>query len=302
VLSRLLEGVEFWRASARPQGLSVRPNGAFGAHSSQADYRELFDLIQGKDSRPLYRYVIAPWVESHVGEREWLRSFASRHGSPVPQADLEGLWRLYALSRVNETLLLGFQHGRADGTDWPGPKISPDDYLRFAESLGLTVTASPSFSPFYHEIVEVEEARDEDQPVTVVATFWPCLMLGDLIFSRAGVHVSGGRRFIRKDVAESSTLYWAFRRKNRPYQDLSHGWGHNSQWRTSFRRDYRIAGKFHYNVDGKHDLGAPDPAAEDRDGLTRGERVELLTNRCFVTTTKPHRDLWPYDDMYCTTT
>jgi hypothetical protein len=282
--------------------LNLRPHGAFRLHSSQADYRELFDLIHGKHSRPLYWYAMAPWIESHAGELEWLRSFASRAGSPIPQADVEELWRLYALSRVNETLLLGFQHGQADGTDWPGPKISPDDYLKFAESLGLTAIASPSFSPFYHEIVEVEETRDEDQPVSLVSTFWPCLLLGHMVFSRAGVRVSGSTRFIRKDVAESSTLYWAFRRKNRPFQDLSHGWGSNSQWRTRFRRDYRIGREFHYNVDGKHDLGAPAVAAEDRDGLSREECIELLTNRCFVTTTKPHSDLWPYDDVFRTTT
>ena len=264
-------------------------------HSSQADFRELFDLIHGKHSRPLYWYVIAPWIESHADE--WLPSFASRPGSPIPSADVEDLWHLYALSRVNETLLLGFQHGRADGTDWPGPKISADEYVRFAELLGLTVTPSASFSPFFHEIVEVEEAGDEDQPISLTSTFWPCLMLGDMVFSRAGVRVSGGRHFIRKDVAESSTLYWAFRRKNRPYQDLSHGWGSNSQWRTRFRRDYRIGQEFHYNVDGKHDLAAPEPTAVDRDGLTREERAELLTNRCFLRTPKPHNDLWPYDDM-----
>jgi hypothetical protein len=123
-------------------------------------------------------------------------------------------------------------------------------------------------------------------------------LLGDMVFSRAGVRVSGGRRFIRKDVAESSTLYWAFRRKNRPSQDLSHGWGSNSQWRTRFRRDYRLGEEFHYNVDGKHDLAAPEPAAEDRDGLAREERIELLTNRCFIRTVKPHSDLWPYDDLH----
>jgi hypothetical protein len=266
-------------------------------HSSQADYRELFELLQSKDSRPPYWYVIAPWVESHPGEREWLRSFALRRGDPIPQAEVEELWRLYALSRVNETLLLGFQRGRADGCDWPGPRISLDDYQRFAESLGLTATEPAAFSPFYHEVVEVDEARDEDQPVRLVATLWPCLLLGDMVFSRAGVRVSGGRKFIRKDVAESSTLYWAFRRKNRPFQDLSHGWGSNSQWRTSFRRDYRIGQEVHYNVDGKLDLAAPDSTVESRDDLTREERTELLTNRCFVRTTKPQNDLWPYHDM-----
>jgi hypothetical protein len=73
--------------------------------------------------------------------------------------------------------------------------------------------------------------------------------------------------------------------------------GSNSQWRTSFRRDYRIGQEVHYNVDGKLDLAAPDSTVESRDDLTREERTELLTNRCFVRTTKPQNDLWPYHDM-----
>ena len=100
---------------------------------------------------------------------------------------------------------------------------------------------------------------------------------------------------IEEDADEARRIGW--RTRNRPFQDLSHGWGSNSQWRTSFRRDYRIGQEFHYNVDGKHDLAAPGATAEDRDGLTREERTELLTNRCFVRTTKPHGDLWPYDDI-----
>jgi hypothetical protein len=50
-------------------------------------------------------------------------------------------------------------------------------------------------------------------------------------------------------------------------------------------------------VDGKLDLAAPDSTVESRDDLTREERTELLTNRCFVRTTKPQNDLWPYHDM-----
>ena len=266
--------------------------------ASQADYRGLFDSIHTKDCRPLYAHVLAPWVDAHAAERDWLCSFASRSGSPVPPAEPEDLWRLYALSRVNEILLLCFQRGRADGTDWPGLKVSLDEYVWFAESLGLAVAEAQPFSPFYHEIVKVDQADNEEQPVTLLSTFWPCLMLGNMMFSRAGVRVSGGKRFIRKEVAESSTLYWAYRRKNRPYQDLSHGWGSNSQWRTSFRRDYLLGRAVHYNVDRRHDLSRPESRSEDRDGLTCEERIELLTNRCFITAMKAHGDLYPYDDRY----
>lgn len=264
-------------------------------HSSRANYRELYDSILAEERQSIYWLTIAPWVESHPEAREWLLEFASRRGNPIPPADIDDLHHLYALSRINEIFLLGFQRGRADGTDWPGPGISLDEYERFALSLGLTITDVGAFSPFFHELVEVEESFDEDQPVQVLSTFWPCLMLGDMLFSRAGVRVLAGKRFLRKEVAESSTLYWAYRRKNRPYQDLSHGWGSNSQWGTCFRRDYRIDGELYYNVDRTNDLALSEKK-KDRDGLTREERIELLTHRCFVRTTKPHVDQWPYDD------
>ena len=93
---------------------------------------------------------------------------------------------------------------------------------------------------------------------------------------------------INKEIAENSTLFWAFRRRNRPTEDLSVGWGHNSQWRTVFRRDYHIGGIFYFNVD----------AEGDRDGnheLTEFERRELLVHRCFITVNRTDIDIFPYD-------
>ena len=46
-----------------------------------------------------------------LAEVEWLANFAARRGTPVPEATTAELWRLYALSRVNETMLLRFQTG-----------------------------------------------------------------------------------------------------------------------------------------------------------------------------------------------
>lgn len=76
----------------------------------------------------------------------------------------------------------------------------------------------------------------------------------------------------------------------------------NSQWRTSFRRDYRIDGRLHYNVDGEHDLSPHKPtgpysgSGNDKYHLTRRERLELLIYRCFIVAAKEERGLWPYDD------
>lgn len=125
-------------------------------------------------------------------------------------------------------------------------------------------------------------------------------MLGSMLFSRAGVSVSGGRDVFNARIAETSSLFWAVRRKSRPHQDLSHGWGGNSQWRTDFRRDYRVDNKCFYNVDAQHDLSVARPTGPYPDSadypLSRDERVELLTHRCFVRTARPSDDLWPYDD------
>jgi hypothetical protein len=210
---------------------------------------------------------------------------------------VEDLWRLYALSRVNDILLLRFQPGCADGTAWPGPPVTLQQYLQFANDLGLSVAQEDSFFPFYHEVVEVDQAAAEDHLISITSSSWPCLMLGNMLFSRGGVRVHAGRNHVCKEVAESSTLYWASWRKNRPSDDLSAGWGSNSQWRTRFRRDYRVGGVLYFNVEGSNDL-SDYRCGSDRHGLTRAERIELLTNRCFVTTSKPHDDLFPYKDTY----
>jgi hypothetical protein len=122
-------------------------------------------------------------------------------------------------------------------------------------------------------------------------------MLGDMLFSRSGVEVIGGRRHVVKDIAEQSTLYFTYRRQLRRTNDLSMGWVSNSQWRTSFRRDYESGRTWIYNADGKNLLNAKwTSEKEDRDGLTEEERVELCKNRCFIVTSKQDQDLWPFDD------
>ncbi len=253
-----------------------------------ADIRGLYESMMAFEQGSIYTQLLAPWVGANPDVRDWLTVLASRSGDPIPLATVQELWELYALSRVNQLLLLHFQSGRADGSDYPGPAIPLDEYATFAGSLELTVSEQRAFSPFFHEIVSVEPHPDADAPVTVTEVVWPCLMLGDMLFSRAGVRVTGGRRQVVKEVAENSKLYWAHWRKNRPYQDLSHGWGSNSQWRTRFRRDYQIGSAFFFNVDAE-------PTDDDDDGLTPAERVELLTHRCFVTCEKPQDDLYPYD-------
>ena len=155
------------------------------------------------------------------------------------------------------------------------PPVSIEQYLRFFIDVGFTPVFSRRFSSFQNEIVRVLPSQDDAAPISVCEVLWPGLMYGDMLFSRSGVAVTGGTRHVLKDVAENSTLYFTYRRLTRKTNDLSMGWGSNSQWRTAFRRDYACQGRWFYNIDGKHSLNSVSPSEEDRDNLTSDERIEL---------------------------
>lgn len=118
-------------------------------------------------------------------------------------------------------------------------------------------------------------------------------LMGSMLLKRAGVVVTAGTRHLVAGVADRSTLYWTFWRRSRPTDDLSHGWGHNSQWSTDFRRDYLVDGRLHYNVD-----RALDPYDKDRrqDGQDLST-IDLVRHRCDTVADRGD-DLYPYDDHH----
>jgi hypothetical protein len=125
----------------------------------------------------------------------------------------------------------------------------------------------------------------------VVRQAWPALMLGRMMFCRAGCVVAGGKAHVVKEVAEHSKLFWTFRRNDRPCEDQSHGWGSNSQWATALRRDYVSPAGFRYNIDGKESLHS---ATGTLDGLDVGTMAEVVRNRCLVHTTADDTEFYPY--------
>ncbi|WP_025120568.1 MULTISPECIES: hypothetical protein [unclassified Serratia (in: enterobacteria)] len=256
--------------------------------------RMLHDLLLGYKGENCYVEILMPWLKENQSEVGWLCSLSQRAVTSIPKATDEELWRLYALSRVLELLALHFQKG--DGTDWPGPEISRQQFDLFAESLGIRVEYLANYHPFSHEVVELIPISNRFPQI--IQHHWAGLMLGNMRMLRAGVTLSASPTVLRPGIADSSTLYWAYRRKNRPYQDLSQGWGSNSSWRTRFRRDYKIENTLYFNVDGTEDLMLIPPELLDDAGLNKEERVELLVNRSFVITDKAHDDLWPYDDKF----
>lgn len=264
-------------------------------HADQTPYVELYHDIMSYDGTCLYDDLVTPWLRAKDAERAWIEQFSHREGSPIPAASREDNWRLYALSRISDLLVLSFAPRRANNTDtWGVATVSADQYCEFMECLGFSRICHPTFHPFFHEIVEVEQSTDPSVPICVEREFWPGFSLGPLLFSRSGCRVSGGIENVVKPVAEGSTLYWTYARNNRPTHDLSVGWGHNSQWRTEFRRDYVLEGSLHYNVDAQPqgENSEPDP------DLTADEKLELLRHRSFVTCSKPHDDRWPYDGRH----
>jgi hypothetical protein len=277
--------------------------------------------VGGLQERDTYEELLLPHLGETLGALEPLRAYGdaqARHwrkqhtGSAYEDQHQLNLWQLYALSRVSDLLLVPFTpvgdpaQVSSDDEIWRSFPLRMEERTDWFVSLGMRQIKATAFHPFYHEIVAVEQSPDPEEPITLVETIWPGFMLGQMLFCRAGVKVRGGAQHIVKQIAETSTLYFTYRRTNRPTSDLSHGWGSNSQWGTDFRRDYEDAAMFYYNVDRAVSVDEPYPFseydqydAEDQTvSLTRDQRIELLTHRCFIVTDKPHGDLWPFDFTY----
>ncbi|MFH9351978.1 hypothetical protein [Kitasatospora sp. NPDC017646] len=239
--------------------------------------RALYEALLDTDGS--YEDVIAPWLaQAATGDyRARLRTAATpRDRWWARDGDLRE--ELYALSRVSDFLLLG-------------PQLQP--YLSLFTALGMAPFDAPSrFDPFLHEITEVEQADDPHSPIEILDIRWPGLMLGELLFNRAGARVRAGAAHAEHGVADRWPLYWTHRRAHRPTRDLSQGWGGNSQWRTDFRLDYRTPVRDLLNVaedapiDGRPDLDPDDHGnlGPDERLLTPAERRELLRNRTFLRT------------------
>jgi hypothetical protein len=175
---------------------------------------------------------------------------------------------LYALSRVLDTLL-----------------EMPDAYAAFMTAMACSRISEDCFHPFFHEIVTVAPAEDHDQPPVLRGEHWPGYLAGSMLLVRAGVSVEAGGRVLDPDVATRSCLYWAWRRHNRPVIDQSRGWGSNSQWGTSFRRDYWVEGELRYKVDARGSHGSNLTSRRSR--RSRCSAIAVAPRSTSVTTSGP---------------
>jgi hypothetical protein len=234
--------------------------------------------------------VFDPWRDRHQHILEALCEAGRPEMASQVLADTDG-WALYAFSRLVDLLILPLQPCSTD-PDRPHDWLPNQAYHQFITATGRPVADVRAFHPFLHEIVAVEPSADPAAPPQVVARWWPGLRVGSLLMMRAGVTVRAGTDHLDPAVATTSTMYWASRRRHRPACDLSHGWGSNSLWRTSFRRDYWLTDRLLYNVD-----AALRPKPEHPGGVPFNRDVELLRHRC-STSVDGGDDQWPWENHH----
>lgn len=277
-------------------------------------FRALYHELEEYRGSSAYEDVVQPWlpnarqamaVLSRYGDAATRDSYVElcSGGEPSYYSCLE---RLYALSRVNDLLLIRFEPQPTEPLQVYGLRpvagVTAEEYLAWWLELGMTqIAETQPFHPFYHEIVRVEQSEDPDEPVSVAKTIWPGFMLGQMLFSRAGVAARGGTNHVVKRTAETSRLYSTFARRNRPTYDDSHWWGHNSQWGTDFRRDYVTEEAYSYNVDAEHLLVEEDGQLNSyvsSQGLSVQEAIELMRFRCIVSKSQVDEASDDYDLAY----
>lgn len=264
-------------------------------------WRELYETVMDlTGTRADARGVLERWLREHPRHVAQLREAGrpEHHASRLP-SPRDAWWiteRLYALGRVLDVLLLTYQAPPTDPSDhcfhvvWP----APDAYPLLCHGLGAQPIGDRPFHPFFHEVVEVEQSRDPDERPTITHEHWPGYLLDSMLLARTGVTVRAGSRWLVAGVADRSALYWTYRRRTRQTNDLSYGWGSNSQWRTCFRRDYLVDGMLHYNVD----AGLREPPPFDHaDEIGRDAMREVLRHRC-STVVDHGDDLFPYDEHH----
>lgn len=254
--------------------------------------RPLYFSVRNYVGDSLVRDVLEPWLaESAAAVREGLAPLAVYGAwSRIEYEWGDLLEQAYALSRLSDLLLLGFQPEPPPNAE-PGlahflhmperiPHISEGEYTDFLSALGMRRVRTARFDPFFHEIAAVEQSKDPDDPIEVADELWPCVMFGEMLFGRAGVRVRAGARHAIAGLADTSTLHEVFIRRHRYTSDLSLGWGGNSQWKTDFRRDYLTVDAYHFNVDETTAIDEDNEFGDNR--LSVQERSDLLRHRCLT--------------------
>jgi len=275
--------------------------------------RTLFHALSEYDGDDVWEDILG-----YVMERPWMIDLKDRfatvreveHTAPWQSEDedlLQTLYLLYAASRVRDVLVFARQPPPLDpqmqrGLDeWlnrtePSFELLPiDRFEAFFEHVGCRSTTVPFFDPILHEIVVCDQSDRADDDIVVIEQLWPALLIGELVFARAGVRVRAGSARARAGVADRSPMYWEHWRRHRRTFDLSMGWGTNSQWGTRFRRDYLTDSGRVFNFDALVQRRGEAREATEA-ALSADQLEELVKNRCMLRShDELNHELWPYD-------
>jgi hypothetical protein len=211
------------------------------------------------------------------------------------------LFLLYAAARVRDVLLFAHQPRPLDldakaafdqalfRTEPSFAPVPVNWFVAFFNLIGCRATTDSAFDPILHEIVICEEDGEPDSPIQIVHELWPSFLIGHLVFTRAGVKVRAGTNHARAGIADRSCLHWEYWRRHRDTADGSFWWGHNSQWKTKFRRDYASSQGDVFNLDDgsawadqQRRMVESALAAPDRPTLSDPEAIEFVKNRCLL--------------------
>lgn len=271
-----------------------------------ANMRGLYYKIFEFEGDNLYNELLLPWLEqsSYI---DFINEVANNlYDSHTNLNDIHSI-ELYALTRVLDILTLPFQESRTDLTRihlnkerWKGHSITVSEYTKFIEALGLQVIQPSIFHPFECEIFE---AKLDESNFEIVDTIFPAVMLKNLMIKRAGVFITVDNTYDLKNI-NTSTMYWTFRRNNRPCEDLSHGWGSNSQWSTRHRVDLKTKDGYVYNETGEISLNVSEKHLKPKhnmylleDNLSLNDGIELVRYRQLISKSNDN-GLYPYHFKY----
>jgi hypothetical protein len=249
-------------------------------------FRDLCDQVAEYTGGSLFDEVLAPALPRARALVVPLQRYRTRQ--PAGSVVLEDSWSLFALSVLCDALLQPLC-------------VTQQQYCRFFGELGFEPFSGGDFSPLRHEVVRASVDPALGDSLRVEHADWPGLMLGQLVFARAGVHVGCGPTApLDPHIAERSTLYFAHQRFHRAANDLSHGWGHNSRWRTQFHFFYEEEALAVFNAYGTIDLARPPPykvhGGDPNEELPLAARRELLMHRSLVVSPGRSDDWFPYGD------
>lgn len=258
--------------------------------------RELYHNIIDYKGEEIFSVLLQPWARKN----DYANFFEKIKDKLTPEKKPgDEIYELYALSRILDVLTLRFQPVTGlDESRWRGHELRVEEYAEFAQLLGLEVGYPKYYDNFYCEILRAQKGKESFKIDEVV---YPALSFSGLLINKAGVEITLAPENYDIRLINNAKLYWAYWRKNRETNDMSAGWGSNSQWRTEFRIDIETKDRYYYNCEGKYDLSIITPFIEKElkaFGFETEEAIEMVKFRHFVKSKKDDRDVFPYDFRY----